>query len=161
MMSNLPSSFDQINESEDMSFWQRIKYHCKRQPLVPLGAFLTTGAVILAAQNIRKGNQVKAQYFFRWRVGLQAATLAALVAGSFIYGSNTKTQQRSEDERLREKAKIRERMWLRELERRDQLMTEKKARVEQNKLKDEEIADKLQKEIDELESKISKAKEGE
>lgn len=160
MMTNLPSSFDRTLDTDEMSFWERMKFHCKRQPLVPIGAILTTGALVLAAQNLRKGNQVRAQSFFRWRVGLQSFTLLALVAGSFFYGSN-KIQQTGNDEKLREKAKVRERMWLRELERRDQLMLEKKARVEQNKVKDEEMADRLQKEIADLESKISKAKGGE
>ena len=81
-MSSLPSSFDAAKTDRDeMSFGERIVFHCKQQPLVPIGAILTSAAVVLAAKSVKNGNKQKAQYFFRWRVGLQSATLIALIAG--------------------------------------------------------------------------------
>ena len=156
-MSQIPSSFDLTKkELEEKTFWERIKFHCAEQPLVPIGAILTSAAVVLAAQNIRLGNQRKAQYYFRWRVGLQGATLIALVAGSFIYGSAT-ISEKTKQEQLREKAKLREDLWIKELERRDEAVKERKKRAEESKkraLEDEESMKLLEKELKELEDKI-------
>ncbi|QLQ78340.1 hypothetical protein HG537_0A05870 [Torulaspora globosa] len=156
-MSRMPSSFDMSEqELDEMPFLDKIVYHCKQQPLVPLGALLTTGAVILAAKNVRSGNKVRAQVYFRWRVGLQAATLVALVAGSYIYGTSVKEQKAKEDQ-LREKAKIREQLWIQELERRDQETKYRKKRAELARLRtqnDEEAIERLQKELKELEFQI-------
>lgn len=156
-MSGLPSSFDSKEPSVDeLPFLEKIKFHCKQQPLVPLGAVLTTGAVILAAENVRTGNKKKAQTWFRWRVGLQAATLVALVTGSFIYGASLK-EQKSEEEKMREKAKMRERLWIQELERRDQETQYRKKRAElaRQKMQENEAAvSRLQKELKDLEIQI-------
>ncbi|CCK68785.1 respiratory supercomplex assembly factor RCF1 KNAG_0B03430 [Huiozyma naganishii CBS 8797] len=155
-MSSLPSSFDRTNvELEELSFFERVKFHCKQQPLVPIGALLTTGAVVLAGKHIKGGNQVKAQYYFRWRVVLQGATLVALVAGSFLYGS--KYTQKSREDQLREKAKMREQLWIKELERRDEAVKERKKRAESVKAKTQEnegAIRKLESELAELENKL-------
>lgn len=160
-MSQLPSSFDlRGDELQDMNFWERVKFHCKQQPLVPIGTLLTTGAVIMAAQNIRLGNSRKAQYFFRWRVVFQGATLVALVAGSFLYGKS-KLEEQSQQEQLKEKAKLREELWIRELERRDAEVKDRKKRAEAAKKKtqeNEESIKNLEKEIKELESQLSQPK---
>lgn len=156
-MSRMPSSFDVTQEDlDEMPFMDRIIYHCKQQPLVPLGTLLTTGAVILAAKNVRSGNKVKAQVYFRWRVGLQAATIVALIAGSYVYGTTVKEQKAKEDQ-MREKAKVREQLWIQELERRDQETQYRKKRAELARLrtqKDEEAIERLQKELKDLELQI-------
>lgn len=156
-MSQIPSSFDLTKkELEEKTFWERIKLHCSEQPLVPIGAILTSAAVVLAAQNIRIGNQRRAQYYFRWRVGLQGATLIALVAGSFIYGSAT-ISEKTKQEQLREKAKLREELWIKELERRDEATKERRKRAEESKkkaLENEESARLLEKELKDLQNKI-------
>lgn len=158
-MSRIPSSFDLKGpelEIEEMNFWQKVVYHCKQQPFVPIGALLTTGAVILAAQNIRIGNRQKAQYYFRWRVGLQGATLIALVAGSFIYGTSKKNLKSREDQ-LREKAKQRESLWVQELERKDAEVQQRKLRAEKAREKTAENEDsikQLEAELKDLESKL-------
>lgn len=143
---------------EELSFADKIVYHCKQQPLVPIGTLLTTGAVILAAQNMRIGNRKKTQFYFRWRVGLQAATLAALVAGSFIYGKDKYDQKKKEDQ-MKEKAKLREQLWIKELERRDAEAQDRKKKAEAARLKTKEneaAIQKLEQELKELEAKASK-----
>lgn len=156
-MSRMPSSFEMKEENvEELPFMEKIAYHCKQQPLVPLGTLLTTGAVILAAKNVRSGNKMKAQIYFRWRVGLQAATLVALVAGSFIYGTSVK-EKKAKEEQMREKAKVREQLWIQELERRDQetQYRKKRAEIARSKTQDnEEAVGRLQQELKELEAKI-------
>ncbi|SCV01346.1 LAMI_0G10924g1_1 [Lachancea mirantina] len=158
-MSHLPSSFDDPNaDLEGLPFLQKIKYHIKQQPLVPLGTLLTTGAVILAAKNVRSGNKRRAQNYFRWRVGLQGLTLVALVAGSFIYGTNKKEQKTKEDQ-LREKAKLREQLWIQELETRDQETQMRKKRAQIAKLKTQEMteeASRLEEELKALQAKFRK-----
>lgn len=158
-MSRLPSSFDvEDADVKELSFADKIVYHCKQQPLVPIGTLLTTGAVILAAQNMRIGNRKKTQFYFRWRVGLQAATLAALVAGSFIYGKDKYDQKKKEDQ-MKEKAKLREQLWIKELERRDAEAQDRKRKAEAARLKTKEneaAIQKLEQELKELEAKASK-----
>ncbi|CEP63696.1 respiratory supercomplex assembly factor RCF1 LALA0_S09e00452g [Lachancea lanzarotensis] len=150
-MSHLPSSFDGAEQDvDDMTFYEKMIFHCKQQPLVPLGTLATSVAVILAAQNVRSGNKRKAQKYFRWRVGLQGATLVALVAGSFIYGTSQKDRQSKEDQ-LREKAKLRENLWIQELERRDQETQQRKLRAELARAKTQALeseAEQLQSELD-------------
>lgn len=128
-MSRIPSSFDQERpDFREMSFGERVIFHCKQQPLVPVGCLLTSGAVVLAALSVKSGNRMRAQYYFRWRVGLQAATLIALVAGSYVYGT-TKEQRKKEEDLLREKARRREQLWIQELELRDAAALERKRRA--------------------------------
>lgn len=144
------------DDLDEMSFSERVIYHCKQQPLVPIGCLLTTGAVIMAAQSIRVGNSRKAQNFFRWRIAFQSATLVALVAGSFIYDTHRK-DAKSKEELMREKAKMREKLWITELERRDQETKERKKRAElarQRTKENEVIIKNLENELKELESKV-------
>lgn len=160
-MSHLPSSFDGAEQDvEDMTFLDKIIFHSKQQPLVPLGTLATTGAVILAAKNVRSGNKRRAQKYFRWRVGLQAFTLVALVVGGFMYGTSEK-ERRSQDEALREKAKLREQLWIQELERRDQETQLRKQRAEQVRLKTKQLdqeTQSLQEELRNLQSKTGSQK---
>lgn len=105
-------------------------YRSKQQPLVPLGCLATTAAVIMAAKGVRTGNAPKAQFWFRWRVGLQGFTLVALVFGSIYYDKAFSSSQKSDEELAIEKAKVREKLWIEELERRDQEMKERQRRAE-------------------------------
>ncbi|AMD21615.1 HFL241Wp [Eremothecium sinecaudum] len=158
-MSYVPSSFDNLSQDEDqVSFSEKFIRQCKQQPLVPLGAILTTAAVTLAAKNVKSGNKTGAQKWFRWRVALQTFTLVALIGGSFIYGKKQQPQIDG-DELLRQKAKMREQLWIEELERRDQEIANRKKRAElaRQKVKEmEKESSQLQKELQELESKIKK-----
>lgn len=156
-MSYLPSSFDaDLEDVDEMPFWDKMVFHCKQQPLVPLGTLATTGAVTLAVLNVKNGNKQKAQIWFRWRVGLQAFTLAALVAGSYLYGKNSK-ERATHEEQMRKKAKLREELWIKELERRDEETKMRKQRAElvRQKAKEmEEETTRLQQELKELEAKL-------
>lgn len=113
-----------------MSVIEKIVYRSKQQPLVPLGCLATTVAVIMAAKGVRTGNAPKAQFWFRWRVGLQGFTLVALVFGSIYYDKAFTASKKSDEELAIEKAKIRQKLWVEELERRDQEMKDRQRRAE-------------------------------
>lgn len=144
----------EINKWHDCSeytFFDKIKSHCKEQPLVPIGTLLTTGAVILAAQSLRTGQRHKAQVWFRWRVAFQGATIAALVVGGLLYGKKGIEKAETDAEiieakakKLEEKAKLRERLWIEELERRDIEAKLRKERAENARLAFEKMKEEGQ-----------------
>lgn len=116
-----------------MNTIQKIVYRSKQQPLVPLGTLLTTAAVVLAAKSLKQGRKHDTQRYFRYRVGFQAFTLVALVAGGLYYQKESAEQKQTREDKLREKAKLRELLWIEELERRDQLIQARKKRLEESK----------------------------
>lgn len=132
-----------------MSVMEKIIYRSKQQPLVPLGCLATTIAVIMAAKGVRTGNAPKAQFWFRWRVGLQGLTLVALVFGSIYYDKAFTELKKTEEELAIEKAKIREKLWIEELERRDKEMQDRQRRAE---LAREMMLKKKQQESSEIDS---------
>lgn len=144
-MPQIPSSLDEISDSRQLSFSDRIVFHCKQQPIVPLGLFLTTAAVVIAAKNVRSDNKKLTHLCLRLRVGIQAATILALVSGSFIYGIKRKDRE-SKDEILRQKAKKREQLWIEELERRTKETENKRKRAELafQKVKEAELEKELE-----------------
>jgi hypothetical protein len=116
---------------------------------VPLGCLATTIAVIMAAKGVRTGNAPKAQFWFRWRVGLQGLTLVALVFGSIYYDKAFTELKKTEEELAIEKANIREKLWIEELERRDKEMQDRQRRAE---LAREMMLKKKQQESSEIDS---------
>lgn len=108
---------------------EKMKKNCREQPLVPIGTLMTTGALILSARAIRQGDAKGANRMFVWRVALQGITVAALVGGSYYLGLNEKLKV-SREEEIRNKAAIREKMWIEELERIDQAAKDRQARAE-------------------------------
>lgn len=113
-----------------LDFLEKCVKNCKEQPFVPLGTLATTVAVILAAKALRQGNRPGAQKWFRYRVGLQGFTIAALVVGGIVYGRDTQETRKTKDEQLKDKAKMREKLWIEELERRDTEAKQRKQRAE-------------------------------
>ncbi|GMF00443.1 unnamed protein product [Ambrosiozyma monospora] len=113
-----------------MSPIEKIIFRSKQQPLVPLGCLGTCVAVAMAAKGVRTGNPKGAQVWFRWRVALQGLTIVALVAGSYIYDRQTKSVEKSEEELAIEKARMREKLWIEELERRDEEIKERQRRAQ-------------------------------
>jgi hypothetical protein len=132
-----------------MSVMEKIIYRSKQQPFVPLGCLATTIAVIMAAKGVRTGNAPKAQFWFRWRVGLQGLTLVALVFGSIYYDKAFTELKKTEEELAIEKANIREKLWIEELERRDKEMQDRQRRAE---LAREMMLKKKQQESSEIDS---------
>ncbi|QOU22014.1 RCF1 [Brettanomyces bruxellensis] len=124
----MPSSLED-DPLDGMTPFQKVLYRSKQQPLVPLGCLGTTIAVILAAKGVRTGDSRSAQKWFRWRVGLQGLTLVALLFGSYYYADNYKKQTKTQEELNIEKAKMREKLWVEELERRDAEIKDRQRRA--------------------------------
>ncbi|EEB07853.1 hypoxia induced family protein [Schizosaccharomyces japonicus yFS275] len=62
----------------------RLKHLFRDQPLIPIGCAATVGAFLFATRAIRRGDSMRANRFFRYRVLAQAATVLAIVGGVFM-----------------------------------------------------------------------------
>ncbi|GMM52359.1 Rcf1 protein [Starmerella bacillaris] len=129
----LPSSVDKPRES----LAQNLIKKSKQQPLVPLFAVLTCGALYLSGKAIRQNNARLANRMFYWRVGFQALTLGALIGGAYYYNdTDVGGFKGTPQEMLLKKSKEREQLWIEELERIDR---ESKKIVESKKTESAEL----------------------
>ncbi|KZV96011.1 hypothetical protein EXIGLDRAFT_734101 [Exidia glandulosa HHB12029] len=83
----------------------------KQQPLVPLGILATCIAFFGAAKTMNRKGVEKAQFnrWLRFRVIAQGATVAACVAGSYVFGKEAKRKKALEDEMNKQRDVERER----------------------------------------------------
>ncbi|KAI0890956.1 altered inheritance of mitochondria protein 31, mitochondrial [Annulohypoxylon nitens] len=129
---SMPSSFDDSKEYTETGA-QKIGRKLREEPLIPLGTALTVLAVVNAWRAMRRGDHAQAQRMFRARVGAQAFTIVAIVAGGAYYGADR--QKRAELIRLeaQQRAEERHQKWLRELEVRDEEDKQLKAAMKRRK----------------------------
>ncbi|KAL3641834.1 RING-H2 finger protein atl48 [Castilleja foliolosa] len=57
-----------------------------RNPLVPIGAFMTAGVLTAGLISFRRGNSQLGQKLMRARVVAQGATVALMVGTAYYYG---------------------------------------------------------------------------
>mmetsp|Transcript_311 Transcript_311/g.559 ORF Transcript_311/g.559 Transcript_311/m.559 type:complete len:82 (+) Transcript_311:176-421(+) len=65
----------------DQTFSERFKEKFKKNPLIPLGLLLTTGALTAGLFAFRKGDKNMSQTMMRYRVAFQGFTVAAMALG--------------------------------------------------------------------------------
>ena len=65
-------------------FIDKVARKTKENPLVPIGTAATVAAFIYGLWNLHRGNSQMQQYMMRARVGAQAFTILAMVAGFVI-----------------------------------------------------------------------------
>lgn len=131
---SLPTSADLELSRESPG--EKLLRKSKQQPLVPLGAALTCGALYLSSRALRNGDPRLANRMFYWRVAFQGLTVAALIGGAWYLGDTDVGGFRgTPHEMMRKKAKEREQLWIAELERIEAEAQRKKAEVEEYKRK--------------------------
>ncbi|KAH9983670.1 hypoxia induced protein conserved region-domain-containing protein [Xylariaceae sp. FL0662B] len=122
----LPSSFDYDEEYNETGF-QKITRKLREEPLIPFGTILTCLAFYNAWTAMKRGDHNQVQRMFRARVGAQAFTVCAMVAGGAYYGADRKKRQELIKLEAQQRAEERQRKWLHELEVRDDEDTQLKA----------------------------------
>ncbi|KAI1819128.1 mitochondrial hypoxia responsive domain-containing protein [Xylaria intraflava] len=116
---SMPSSFDEDVEHQETGF-QKIARKLREEPLIPLGTGLTCLALYNAWRAMRRGDHVGAQRMFRARVGAQAFTVLAMVAGGAYYGADREKRRELIKLEAQKRAEERNQKWLHELEVRDE-----------------------------------------
>ncbi|KAI1746777.1 mitochondrial hypoxia responsive domain-containing protein [Xylaria castorea] len=153
----LPSSFDNDEEYQETGL-QKVTRKLREEPLIPLGTGLTCLALYNAFRAIRRGDHAGVQRMFRARVGAQAFTVVAMVAGSAYYGADREKRKELIKLEAQQRAQEREQKWLHELEVRDDedkklqaAMKRKRDRLEQKR------ADDTEREVEQAEPKATAA----
>ncbi|KAI8956685.1 mitochondrial hypoxia responsive domain-containing protein [Daldinia sp. FL1419] len=162
---SMPSSFDDDREYTETGF-QKISRKLREEPLIPLGTLLTTLAVVNAWRAMRRGDHAQVQRMFRARVGAQAFTVMAMVAGGAYYGADREKRKELIKLEAQQRAEERHQKWLKELEVRDEedkqlkaAMKRRQERVQQRKAEEQERA-KAESEKVETEASEQEKKEG-
>ncbi|KAF7533688.1 hypothetical protein G7054_g6857 [Neopestalotiopsis clavispora] len=142
----MPSSFDDNQEYQETGA-QKVARKLKEEPLVPLGTILTCAALYNAWRAMRKGDHAQVQRMFRARIGAQAFTVCAIVAGGAYYGADREKRKELIKLEAQKRAEERHQKWLHELEVRDEeekLLKEhlkrRKERVQAKKIEEAEHA---------------------
>ncbi|KAI1761157.1 hypoxia induced protein conserved region-domain-containing protein [Hypoxylon sp. FL1150] len=141
---SMPSSFDEDKEYNETGA-QKIGRKLREEPLIPLGCVLTTLALYNAWRATRRGDHAQVQRMFRARIGAQAFTVMAMVAGGAYYGADREKRKELIKLEAQQRAEERHQKWLKELEVRDEEEKQLKAaikrrqdRVQQRRAEDKE-----------------------
>jgi len=70
----------------------KLKRKFRENPFVPIGVLGTCGVFYMAARRFNQGNARGMNYWLRWRVGMQGATLVALVIGTVVMKRNQRAE---------------------------------------------------------------------
>ncbi|KAI1138305.1 altered inheritance of mitochondria protein 31, mitochondrial [Hypoxylon sp. FL0543] len=142
----MPSSFDDDREHNETPS-QKIGRKIREEPLIPLGIVLTTVALYNAWRAMRRGDHAQVQRMFRARIGAQAFTVMAMVAGGAYYGADREKRKELIKLEAQQRAEERHQKWLRELEVRDEeekqlkaAMKRRQERVRQRRAEEKEKA---------------------
>ncbi|KAI1500167.1 mitochondrial hypoxia responsive domain-containing protein [Biscogniauxia marginata] len=135
----MPSSFDDDSEYNETGF-QKVSRKLREEPLIPLGTVLTCVALYNAWRAMSRGDHAQVQRMFRARIGAQAFTVMAMVAGGAYYGADREKRRELVKLEAQQRAEDRHQRWLRELEVRDEedkqiqaVMRRKRERLEQRR----------------------------
>ncbi|KAI1383993.1 hypoxia induced protein conserved region-domain-containing protein [Hypoxylon trugodes] len=115
----MPSSFDEDKEYNETAS-QKVTRKLREEPLIPLGTLLTCMALYNAWRAMRRGDRAQVQRMFRARVGAQAFTVMAMVAGGAYYGADREKRKELVKLEAQQRAEERHQKWLHELEVRDE-----------------------------------------
>lgn len=124
----MPSSFDEDKEYNETGA-QKIGRKLREEPLIPLGCVLTTLALYNAWRATRRGDHAQVQRMFRARIGAQAFTVMAMVAGGAYYGADREKRKELIKLEAQQRAEERHQKWLKELEVRDDEEKQLKAAI--------------------------------
>lgn len=86
----------------DETFWEKGKRKFTQEPLVPVGALVTTGFLISGLRAFHSGQRVAAQQLMRGRVAAQFFTVAAMGVGAYL-GMKPSDRPKSVEEILQRK----------------------------------------------------------
>ncbi|KAI1407598.1 altered inheritance of mitochondria protein 31, mitochondrial [Hypoxylon sp. FL1857] len=146
---SMPSSFDGDREYSETAS-QKLGRKLREEPLIPLGAILTTLALYNAWRAMRRGDHAQVQRMFRARIGAQAFTVMAMVAGGAYYGADREKRKELIKLEAQQRAEERHQKWLKELEVRDEeekqlkaAMKRRQERVQQRRAEEKQKGDTL------------------
>ncbi|XXH02990.1 Restriction of telomere capping protein 5 [Hypoxylon texense] len=143
---SMPSSFDEDKEYNETAA-QKIGRKLREEPLIPLGKPPTSCSLSYddiynrnrnrnrnrtlynAWRATRRGDHAQVQRMFRARIGAQAFTVMAMVAGGAYYGADREKRKELIKLEAQQRAEERHHKWLRELEVRDEEEKQLKAAI--------------------------------
>ncbi|KAK8064507.1 hypothetical protein PG994_007145 [Apiospora phragmitis] len=152
----MPSSFDDDREYQETGS-QKVWRKLKEEPLVPLGTILTCAALYNAWRGMRRGDHAQVQRMFRARIGAQAFTVCAIVAGGAYYGKDREKRQELIKLEAQQRAEERNAKWLRELEVRDREEKQLQDHINRRRERRQQQAKEKEKEADAAKTTTTKS----